>query len=70
VIKGLGWSEEEQLLVVLADGTVRCYDLQGDFTQFSLGHDSENQGVHSCRLVPDLASSPPHPFLSLRARIC
>ncbi|CAI4219096.1 unnamed protein product [Parascedosporium putredinis] len=48
-IKGLGWSEEEQLLVVLADGTVRCYDLQGDFTQFSLGHGADNYGVHSCR---------------------
>ncbi|KEZ45344.1 Uncharacterized protein SAPIO_CDS2157 [Scedosporium apiospermum] len=48
-IKGLGWSEEEQLLAVLADGTVRCYDLQGDFTQFSLGHGSDNYGVHSCR---------------------
>lgn len=48
-IKGMGWSDEEQLLVVLADGTVRCYDLQGDFTQFSLGHGSDNYGVHSCR---------------------
>lgn len=38
-IRGLGWSDEEKLLVVTEDGTVRCYyDLQGDFTQFSLGH--------------------------------
>lgn len=50
-IKGLGWSDEEQLLVVLADGTVRCYDIQGDFTQFSLGHGSDNYGVHSCRYL-------------------
>ncbi|KAL6364927.1 hypothetical protein LRP88_00900 [Fusarium phalaenopsidis] len=48
-IKGLGWSEDETLLVVTADGTVRCYDLQGDFTQFSLGHGADNYGVESCR---------------------
>ena len=41
-IRGLGWSEDEKLLVVTSDGTVRCYyDLQGDFTQFSLGHVSK-----------------------------
>ncbi|KAE9372373.1 vacuolar protein-like protein sorting vps16 [Stipitochalara longipes BDJ] len=49
-IKGLGWSEDEKLLVVTADGTVRCYyDLQGDFTQFSLGHGAEEYGVTACR---------------------
>ncbi|EAA33636.3 vacuolar protein sorting-associated protein 16 [Neurospora crassa] len=49
-IKGLGWSEDEKLLVVTGDGTVRCYyDLQGDFTQFSLGHDADEIGVRSCK---------------------
>ncbi|KAL3423212.1 vacuolar protein sorting-associated protein [Phlyctema vagabunda] len=48
-IKGLGWSDDEQLLVVTIDGTVRCYDLQGDFSQFSLGHGSEDLGVTACR---------------------
>lgn len=49
-IKGLGWSEDEKLLVVTTDGTVRCYyDLQGEFTQFSLGNGSEEAGVKSCR---------------------
>ncbi|TAQ89614.1 hypothetical protein B7494_g2070 [Chlorociboria aeruginascens] len=49
-IKGLGWSEDEQLLVVTADGTVRCYyDLQGEFTQFSLGNGAEEYGVEACR---------------------
>ncbi|KAH6670239.1 vacuolar protein sorting-associated protein [Plectosphaerella plurivora] len=48
-IKGLGWSDEEQLLVVTTDGTVRVYDLQGDFTQFSLGNGADNYGVKSCR---------------------
>ncbi|PHH87147.1 hypothetical protein CDD83_9262 [Cordyceps sp. RAO-2017] len=49
VIRGLGWSEEESLLVVTADGNVRCYDLQGDFSNFSLGHGADNYGVESCR---------------------
>ncbi|KAK5631733.1 hypothetical protein RRF57_007447 [Xylaria bambusicola] len=49
-VKGLGWSEDERLLVVSYDGTVRCYyDLQGEFTQFSLGREAEDFGVHSCR---------------------
>ncbi|KAE8450898.1 hypothetical protein EG329_005338 [Mollisiaceae sp. DMI_Dod_QoI] len=49
-IKGLGWSEDEKLIVVTADGTVRCYyDLQGDFTQFSLGNGAEEYGVSACR---------------------
>ncbi|XDG00530.1 hypothetical protein ABKA04_000145 [Annulohypoxylon sp. FPYF3050] len=49
-IKGLGWSEDEKLLVVSYDGTVRCYyNLQEDFTQFSLGREAEDFGIHSCR---------------------
>ncbi|KAK1237919.1 hypothetical protein MKX08_002498 [Trichoderma sp. CBMAI-0020] len=48
-IKGLGWSEEEALLVVAADGNVRCYDMQGDFSHFSLGNGADNYGVESCR---------------------
>ncbi|KAF8446468.1 Vps16, N-terminal region-domain-containing protein [Terfezia claveryi] len=49
-IKGLGWSEDEKLLVVTQDGMVRCYyDLQGDFTQFSLGNGAEEYGVKECR---------------------
>ncbi|KAF2259375.1 vacuolar protein-like protein sorting vps16 [Lojkania enalia] len=49
-IKGLGWSEDEKLLVVTEDGTVRCYyDLQGDFVPFSLGHGAEEHGVQSCK---------------------
>ncbi|KAK1768582.1 putative vacuolar protein sorting-associated protein 16 [Phialemonium atrogriseum] len=49
-IKGLGWSEDEKLLVITVDGTVRCYyGLQDDFTQFSLGNGAEEFGVKSCR---------------------
>jgi hypothetical protein len=46
----LGWSEDEKLLVITEDGTVRCYyDLQGDFVPFSLGHDADTLGVKSCK---------------------
>ena len=32
------WSEDENLLVVTKEGTLKCYyDLQGEFTQFSFG---------------------------------
>ncbi|KAI9787079.1 MAG: hypothetical protein M1835_002860 [Candelina submexicana] len=49
-IRGLGWSDDEKLLVITQDGTVRCYyDLQGDFTQFSLGNGAEEHGVKACR---------------------
>jgi hypothetical protein len=49
-IRGIGWSDDERLLVVSEDGTVRCYTgLHGDFHPFSLGHDSESLGVVSCR---------------------
>ena len=49
-IRGIGWSEDEKLLVVTADGTVNCYyDLQGNFTQFSLGYGAEEYGVESCK---------------------
>ena len=50
VIKGLGWSDDEKLLVVTEEGTVHCYfGLHGDFQPFSLGHGSEEHGVVSCR---------------------
>jgi vacuolar protein sorting-associated protein 16 len=49
-IRGLGWSDDEKLLVVTEDGTVRCYyGLFEDFNPFSLGHGSEEFGVLSCR---------------------
>ncbi|KAH8702771.1 Vps16, N-terminal region-domain-containing protein [Phaeosphaeriaceae sp. PMI808] len=49
-IRGLGWSEDEKLLVVTEDGTAYCYyDLQGDFVPFTLGHDADIHGVVSCQ---------------------
>lgn len=35
----MGWSDDEELLVVAEDGTVRRYfGLHGDFAPFSLGN--------------------------------
>ena len=36
-IVGMGWTDAEQLICVLDDGTVRIYSIHGEFTQFSLG---------------------------------
>ncbi|GFF38386.1 probable vacuolar protein sorting-associated protein 16 homolog [Aspergillus udagawae] len=49
-IRGLGWSEKEELLVITEDGTVRRYfGLHGDFTSFSLGNGAEEYGVRACK---------------------
>ena len=49
-IVAAGWSEDERLLVVTNDGTVRSYaDLQEDFTPFNLGHGAEDYGVIGCK---------------------
>ncbi|KXT17378.1 hypothetical protein AC579_3876 [Pseudocercospora musae] len=49
-IKSVGWSEDEKLLVVTDDGSVRIYpDLQGDFTPFTLGHGADEHGVVACK---------------------
>ncbi|KPI35492.1 uncharacterized protein AB675_10984 [Cyphellophora attinorum] len=49
-IRGLGWSDDEQLIVVTEDGAVRCYfGLREDFNPFSLGNGAEEYGVVSCR---------------------
>lgn len=38
-VAGFGWSEDETLIVVCQDGTVRRYaELSDDFAPFSLGH--------------------------------
>lgn len=36
-IVGMGWTDAEQLICVLDDGTVRIYSIHGEYTQFSLG---------------------------------
>ncbi|KAI9671303.1 MAG: hypothetical protein M1831_004212 [Alyxoria varia] len=54
-IRGLGWSEDEKLLVIAQDGTVRIYsDLSNDYSPFTLGNhvtsqDVEEHGVVACK---------------------
>lgn len=51
-MKGLGWSDEEKLLVVAQDGTVHIYsDLSDDFTPFTLGHASDTQSIRFASLT-------------------
>ncbi|KAF9437396.1 hypothetical protein BGZ76_000869 [Entomortierella beljakovae] len=44
-IVGMGWTETEHLLCVLEDGTVRMYNIQGEYTQFSLGKEAKDSRV-------------------------
>ncbi|KAF9172947.1 hypothetical protein BGX21_004216 [Mortierella sp. AD011] len=44
-IIGMGWTETEQLLCVLEDGTVRMYNILGEYTQFSLGKEAKDNRV-------------------------
>ncbi|CAL5870858.1 uncharacterized protein PFLUO_LOCUS5099 [Penicillium psychrofluorescens] len=49
-LRGIGWSDKEELLVVTEDGTVRRYfGLDGEFTSFSLGNGAEEYGVRACQ---------------------
>ena len=41
----MGWTRQEQLVVLNEEGTYRLYDLQGEHTQFSLGSDAQETGV-------------------------
>jgi len=45
----MGWTENEQLLCVLEDGTVRMYNILGEYTQFSLGKVRITLLAFSCR---------------------
>lgn len=49
-VAAVGWSAEEQLIVIAEDGSVRVYnDFQGSFEQFGLGHGAEEVGVLDAR---------------------
>ncbi|KAF9899141.1 hypothetical protein BX616_003227 [Lobosporangium transversale] len=41
----MGWTETEHLLCVLEDGTVRMYNILGEYTQFSLGKEAKDNRV-------------------------
>ncbi|RCH85747.1 hypothetical protein CU098_002029, partial [Rhizopus stolonifer] len=49
-IVALGWTDQEQLVVVIDDGSVRLYTLHGNHTQFSLGKDAKNDGIIDCQI--------------------
>ncbi|CAJ0757825.1 9812_t:CDS:2, partial [Entrophospora sp. SA101] len=40
----------EQLIVVLEDGTVRLYDIHGEYTQCSLGKEAKDHSVIDCQI--------------------
>ncbi|CAG8511137.1 12226_t:CDS:10 [Acaulospora morrowiae] len=46
----MGWTDTEQLIVVLEDGTVRLYDIHGDYSQFSLGKEAKDHSVIECQI--------------------
>ncbi|CAG8737332.1 1465_t:CDS:2, partial [Dentiscutata heterogama] len=46
----MGWTDAEQLVVVLEDGTIRLYDIHGDFTGFSLGKEAKDHSVIDCQI--------------------
>ncbi|KAK9453805.1 Vps16, N-terminal region-domain-containing protein [Dipodascopsis uninucleata] len=49
-VRGIGWSDEEELIVVNEDGIVRIFsDFQGTFRQFSLGKEAEDKKVLECK---------------------
>ncbi|KAJ3129946.1 hypothetical protein HK098_007212 [Nowakowskiella sp. JEL0407] len=49
-IVGMGWTRTEHLICVLEYGSVRVYDIHGEFTQFSLGQDAKDYGVYECEI--------------------
>ncbi|KAG0042078.1 hypothetical protein BGZ83_000922, partial [Gryganskiella cystojenkinii] len=44
-IVGMGWTETEHLVCVLEDGTVRMYNILGEYTQFSIGKEAKDNRV-------------------------
>ncbi|CAG8569116.1 1317_t:CDS:10 [Ambispora gerdemannii] len=46
----MGWTDTEQLIVVLEDGTIRLYDIHGEYTQFSLGKEANDHSVIDCQI--------------------
>ncbi|CAG8504867.1 16310_t:CDS:10 [Funneliformis caledonium] len=46
----MGWSESEKLVVVLEDGTIRLYDINGEYTQLSLVKEAKEYSVIDCQI--------------------
>jgi hypothetical protein len=46
----MGWTFDEQLVVLNEEGVYRLYDLQGEYTQFSLGNEAQEVGLVDARI--------------------
>lgn len=46
----IGWTYAEQLVILNDEGLYRLYDLQGEYQQFSLGHDAAEAGIIDARI--------------------
>eukprot|EP01104_Vermistella_antarctica_P013241 TRINITY_DN397_c0_g1_i3.p1 TRINITY_DN397_c0_g1~~TRINITY_DN397_c0_g1_i3.p1 ORF type:complete len:827 (-),score=204.45 TRINITY_DN397_c0_g1_i3:93-2573(-) len=50
-VVGIGWTDDDHLVLVVEDGTVCMYDIHGTLTnQFSLGTEVKEQRVWECRV--------------------
>lgn len=45
-----GWTGDERLVVLNEEGVYRVYDLQGEYTQYSLGNDAGELGIIDARI--------------------
>ncbi|EPY49689.1 HOPS complex subunit Vps16 [Schizosaccharomyces cryophilus OY26] len=48
-IAGMGWNDNEELIVLSKQGQVRVYNILGEFHQYSIGKGIEKIGVKECR---------------------
>ena len=46
----MGWTFDEQLVVLNEEGSYRIYDLQGEYKQFSLGSEAQEVGIIDARI--------------------
>lgn len=42
------WTDTENFVTVLSDGTVCIFDIHGELSQFSLGREAKDNGVIDC----------------------
>ncbi|KIO15844.1 hypothetical protein M407DRAFT_235273 [Tulasnella calospora MUT 4182] len=49
-IVSMGWTYEEQLVIINDEGMYRLYTLQGDYQQFSLGPEAAEMGVIDAKI--------------------
>ncbi|KAJ1911709.1 Vacuolar protein, partial [Tieghemiomyces parasiticus] len=48
-VVAMHWNSQEQLVCVLHDGSVRIYNLDGEYKQFSLGQVAKDHSVIDCK---------------------